>query len=462
MNISKIVLHKIFLAVGFVVFSLPLQASVESCLFPLPNSKAVEEVAIELAKNEPKNISAALINALSETSNGSQNVGSSLLSFISDLKLSGLVLNEEDGGEPLTLTHNLKLFGDANNSKQDHNSMIQLRVFRDAMVSSDLSELLGEEITTSLQSQLDEFDDIELEFSYSWTNKSAGRLFQNYSNNFSDLISSRLSAITDDRDSARANLYDELEKANYDNCEKPFSSSTAASESALNEAYAKAQSTQSLVTNAYREFTSTYQPTKYAALVSNQPQLIFSGSYRNRNDLVGADELGIKVSYEFGLYNINGLRKFQEKRKSNGVSPYEAYAQYIARNNPILRDDRFAFSLEYSDVDDFDFDDGNSQLFNAGGEKVAVSASYGRTLSVKNEKAILRFDAGLEAIEFLGDTEGVDRLVSSATFTYRIDDRLSIPFTIEYANRSEFLSDESSTFGANIGFKYDFNFSQSN
>jgi len=60
----------------------------------------------------------------------------------------------------------------------------------------------------------------------------------------------------------------------------------------------------------------------------------------------------------------------------------------------------------------------------------------------------------------MGNSEGVDRIVGSATLTYRVDEKLSIPFTIEYANRSEFLSDDTNTISANLGFKYDFDFAK--
>jgi len=443
-------------------------ADISGCLAPLPNTKNIETTIDNLKTEQSDKIFKSVLNAFNDTANGNSSVGGALLDFLSDVELAGLVVNDGDAenGEPLTLTHNLKLFGDIEQNRHNHDSMIQLRIFRSSQVSSDLAELLSEEATSSLQSQLDEFDDYEVSYSYSWKNSSTGRTINRYQPILDQLITSRVKQLTDERNKTREKLVDKLISAN-EKCTNEFFEPSAATTKELENAYKAASKAQSILSNAYIDFTSSYQPAKYGALLSNQPQLIFSASYRDRNELVGADEFGIKVSYEFGLFNLNGLKKHHQKailhnkdadKKSEPVSFYQSYAKYINKFNPILRDDRFSFSLDYSDVDDFSFENSNVNFFKEGGEKIEATLSYGRTLSIRNDKAFLRLDAGVQAIEFLGDTEGVDRLVASATLTYRIDDRVSIPITLEYANRSEFLSDESNSFGANIGFKYDFNF----
>ncbi len=473
MNFSKSKFFKFSLVIGLYTVSVSSKADITSCLDRLPNTRVeapLKNTASEFAELNLDGYKGAvdqLRNSLLDTSNGVSSVGNVLDNFINDLDLSTLLIggDDDESGEPITLTHNLSLFGDST-SNSDHNAKIQLRIFRDPQVFGDLAELLGEDVTGQLQAQIDELDDVEVSFSLTRTNQSTGRLFNNYREDFNRLArqyfdSEYFDKATDQRDVARAALIDALFDAGLNDCATPFVPNSRSS-AALRKAYSDAKDTQAIIAHGYLAFSKRYKPTKYAALVSNQPQLIFTGSHRQRSEFVGADETSVKVSYEMGLYNINGLRKFQERNRNEFPNYFDAYAEYVARKNPILRDDRFAVSLEYSDVGDFAFDDGTNQLSNVGGEKLSFSLAYGRTLRVRDDKAITRFDAGIEAIEFLGDTEGVDRIVASATLTYRVAENVSIPITIEYANRSEFLSDDSSTLGANIGFSYDFNLGNSN
>ncbi len=438
-----------------------------SCLFSFSDdTKLTNEQGLS-AKGEKeaiKNIGSLLRSALVDTSNGSLSVGSVLQSLVSDLEISGLAISDEQEtpGEPLTFTHNVNLLTDS--EIEDHNASIQFRVFRNPLLDPDLAMMLGDERSQELSTRFDEFDDMELGFSYSWQNSSTGRTISGYIDEFNRLVMQNLEtplvkSLIDQRNLARVNYVEALDAEGVKNCAQPLVPDSSSSAD-IRATYLNALRSHEEVLEIYSAFNTVYQSKKFAALVSNQPQLIFSGFYRNRNELLGADELGLQVSYEMGFRNINGLRKFRKKSENAKLNYLESYKAYIAKNDPVLNNDRVAFSLALSQIDDFSFDDGTTSFLRQGGSRLTLNASYGRSILVRNDTPILRVDAGIEAVEFLGSSEGVDRLVGSATLTFRVDDKLSIPLTIQYANRGEFLSDDVDSLSANLGFKYDFDFAK--
>ncbi len=437
-------------------------AETNSCLFAISSGTSKLGLSVQEKKKTKNNLRSLLRNALLDTSNGSVGIGSVLQSLISDLEISGLAVSDDQNslGEPLTITHNISAFNDSEGG--GHNASLQFRFFRNPILDADLATAVGEEKAEELRSQIGEADDVEVGFSYSWMNSSAGRSVDQYINDFDELVIKNLETdsvkkLVDERNRARAYYISALDDEGIENCSNALGLDDHVSDK-VKVAYFEALNSQNKLSEVYSSFNSAYDSKKFAALVSNQPQILLSGFYRSRNNLLGASELGIQLSYEMGFRNINGLRKF--KKNNPNLNALKAYKTYVGASNPILNDDRVAFSIAYSDIEDFAFNNGDEAFIRRGGARITLNASYGRALLVRNETPILRFDAGAELIEFMGNSEGVDRIVGSATLTYRVDEKLSIPFTIEYANRSEFLSDDTNTISANLGFKYDFDFAK--
>lgn len=480
-------LHR-YLCLGLFVFtsllisSVSAQPSVDEAA-----SKKIENAQSSIKKSVRKEL---LENRLSNISSNIDGAATLIDSFLTDIEIASLFDGiDGDDKTPISFSHNFSAFGAA-----EKNSKLQFILNTNAQVSKDISTALGADLTTKLQEGVDDFDDIEIAYSLDVNRGKIGKwgkawddLFTQISRDFvtnEDIVVGRKQILDSLRDIDELPNVDAYYRSNGSldienpDCEK-FLNGMREVNPGRDMSQAGTMCEALVAASVARQkaaikLTKIKQPYALAEMVKNQPRLQVSAKYFKRADAIGADELSIKASYSFGRgMNLNRLVRMAkddgDAQNNNGLlDAYYRYAQCAYSELP--EDDgsprncgqggSFSVALEYSDIDDQIFNFSGVDFSKKGGSKVTGSIGYDRTLAWIGREPVFDLAAKLEFEEFSSDTKGNDRVLATVTLTRKINDRLSIPFSIQYANKSEFLEDPDSQVTANLGIKYDINFTE--
>ena len=211
---------------------------------------------------------------------------------------------------------------------------------------------------------------------------------------------------------------------------------------------------------------------RFSDLLNNQPQLYFSASRRERSSLVGPRETTIKATYEKGFVNINTFRKEAADScpKSNDTEapPSEveqaacaaAFKQYVKRPEIVAGLDaanRFAFSLEYSDAEDYTITDALVPTpFDVKGSRVTNgSIVYGRMMHRDRANGRDgRVDLSVTYADVRGDADKDNRFIASAIYTQKINDTMSFPIGVVWSNRDAHVPDSDQRLSAHFGLVF--------
>lgn len=200
-------------------------------------------------------------------------------------------------------------------------------------------------------------------------------------------------------------------------------------------------------------------------LLNNQPQLQISGSWRERADLVGRDELFGKISYEWGWANLNAYRRSLAGQAPNPVS----FADFLEENDLLAEDGgpgpmlkyglRLSGSLEVSRLQPYHApSEAQVTLDLDGSEKWTGAISVGSAIA---------FDAKgnpTSRWELVGSYERVDddstrpetRILGTLSVIQELTDGTSVSLGVVYANKPELLKDQDldHEVSARVGIKY--------
>jgi hypothetical protein len=205
-----------------------------------------------------------------------------------------------------------------------------------------------------------------------------------------------------------------------------------------------------------------------STLVLMQPQLLFSATRRFRDELVGPESYGAKITYEqsfasFGdfmqrnaaLCSEAALTRAGEPVDLDGARPcYTALDAYLTEHAAdIENQDRFSVSLEYRKVDaiSYSFPDDGVTLDVPKIDRLVGSVGYGRVLAA-GAKDRVDFRADYDS-NVSGGANGRSRFVVTATYTRDLLG-MSIPFSLVYANKSEFLDGVDEQISLHVGVKF--------
>lgn len=405
---------------------------------------------------------------------GVQNVTSTIENFLPDFQLASL-LNEGDafaGKDQIQVDFSFLLNGTVGD---DNNAKLRAVINRNAELSKDLTATFGAEVLAPFADDIGTFDDVQYSFSYNITNKKYGRSTQPHRERFRALVEQVRHAQS--VQAVQKSTRDLILKLGTDQRWDKYNLSGSLTDDQILNQFSGSEEDRAAFIRLRKQIfeankisqvalstaVTSAKLNRFYELVANQPQLQLALDYRSRDPLVGADEFSFKVNYEVGFTNINSLRKEIAKNCAESASQscqfriYQSYMTQEERLAGLKSGSRLSFGLKYSDVSDHRYELANTPFLKKGGSKLEGSVAYGRTL-VRNLdlEPVMRVDAGIKFEEYLNDTEGNDRFVANVTFTRKLKNGMSIPFGIEYANKTEFLSDDSKQFGGHIGFKYDF------
>ena len=198
-------------------------------------------------------------------------------------------------------------------------------------------------------------------------------------------------------------------------------------------------------------------------LIDNQPQLSAIGSYHTPGKLGGANEIAATLEFHMGRENINSVR-----RRCPGMTG-DALASCLSRQLALLATngmstDKWVLTATYKKTNAYNVTaaDLGLQPPPVGFTPVAVQES--NVLSVKGQGGMLlsemggkpmRADASLEIVR--AKNNGVrtpNRAVAKVTISLPLGDNITVPLSVTYANKPEFLGDPDERLGAHLGLSY--------
>jgi hypothetical protein len=206
-----------------------------------------------------------------------------------------------------------------------------------------------------------------------------------------------------------------------------------------------------------KEFFSKQHLDGLASLIDNQPQVAITASYRSPGQLSGPKQTAINAELQVGTDNINALRAqclagsddclsnaLVEKLKKVDTTKWVLSATY-ARNASFKVSD---LGLPNPVKSFMSVDEKSSSELKVKGQG---GRTFGATVGTQN----VRGDFSLEGQRIEKDrVRTKNRWVATATFTMPLGEQMSIPLSLTYANKAEFLGDQGRKLGAHLGISY--------
>jgi hypothetical protein len=199
-----------------------------------------------------------------------------------------------------------------------------------------------------------------------------------------------------------------------------------------------------------------------AALIDNQPQVTGSATIRQRGRLGGAEERGATVEFHSGRENVNSLRATCVRAAGNAVGPC-LQRRLNALADKGMSTDKFVATVTYKKASQYDLTDlrldkaveGFTAVKVPSATQYNVKVQGGRQLGAEVAGKSARADLSFEGIRT--EDDGVrtkNRWVGTVTVSVPIGEKMTMPVSVTYANKAEFLGDQKERFGAHFGLSY--------
>lgn len=200
----------------------------------------------------------------------------------------------------------------------------------------------------------------------------------------------------------------------------------------------------------------------FATLLGNQSQLYASAIYSARKSIVGPNQFSGTLTFEWGPRNLSTFIK-----DNPGCGP-SAFANNVSGDvagkcvdtiSSYAKDaatDRLKFSLEYGRTNRrwIDLPEYSVQYGIPRSHKLVYSLTYGRPLTAPMNTAGARIDLTVDYEDVSDQSQADNRLVGSATLTYKINDAFSVPIGVVYASHEEDLPENDEQLNAHFGLIY--------
>ena len=206
-----------------------------------------------------------------------------------------------------------------------------------------------------------------------------------------------------------------------------------------------------------------------AALIDNQPQLAFTGSWHQRGTLGGPDEMAATAEFQWGFNNLHAVGKRARNTAAKGRAANFDQALQTELENTLKQDpkkqasDKLVFTASYKRVKRFD----RTSLTDFGvteftpltvprTSEVQAKAQWGRRLGVEmKDQQQPRIDISGEFNRASkGGVRNTNRFVGTITLTVPATATSSIPISLKYANKPEFLTEERKQLSVHFGISY--------
>lgn len=430
-------------------------------------------------------VKSATNEAVKKDQPGATSSGSQARSTVTDLlpwfDMLGL-LSDSDASDG-TLAADLNFLLPWNDGdKTGNNSQLKWQLDVSPELSEDIVAAIPEDVRgdrkKELEGDLDDTADSELQFSYSVVNDRYGRDFRRHYGRLAALIApvmvnAETEAEKQVRKDARFALDDAIFNLKVD-ASKPISELRLTEdqrkelEKAILDARANLAPAYARQREAIQSALGASGVNDLTRLVLLQPQILFSANRRIRDEAVGPESWGFKVTYERSFVSLNDF--FDD---AGGKCPrnttFDGTVLELAAVQPCLKElreymkeheeeieneSRWKASLEYKKIDRWQFslpDDGVA-IDRPKYDRIIASAGFGRVIPRSAVKDRVDFEAAYDS-NLDDDDSYKSRLVVTLTYTRRIGE-MDVPFSVVYANKSEFLEGTDKQIGVHIGLKF--------
>jgi hypothetical protein len=391
---------------------------------------------------------------------------SALKDFLSLLSASLESATLKDSGQTLTFDYNPP--GKILNA--EHALKLQA-VFGEAKLNDQLIQHLGTNAAAAktFQDSLDSLDNVTLSATLQPTSRRWGRSIGPFRVDYRTLSAAVLpSTAKSDFASAKAIQAAGISSSNQDT---PFSAFTVPDLDNLGETkpmdLAGQRNAMKLIEVDARRFKAEGVivdrfTSAFARLLNNQSQIYASFAHHSRKNIVGPNEWTMKVTYEMGKKNLSSFFAGQKEcinakaaaAAAECVTSLEEYAPPADANQ-----DRVAFAVEYHRVNrrwinglDDNFEFGYARV-----QTLVGSLTYGRTVGGVLNNSTGRIDLSGKYERPQHDDSEADLkrgAIVSLTYTQKLNDKLSIPIALIYADHSSNLSNVNRRFNTHFGLLY--------
>ena len=366
-------------------------------------------------------------------------------------------VKDENGA--LTLTFNPERL-----KMGSHNPLSLQTVIRDPVVFDALIKAIPESIRadrkSALEEQLESFGDVEVNFSWSRESERFGRNPKYHDQLMGDLFAKMTAKAAKDVGTTAThnltNLFADPRLPDDALSKKP--GETDAKVQDLLDPAIKAAAEE--IVKRQKVFTDLLKNKRWYELddlVNNQPQILASATYRQRDDLIGPDEWTAKFSYEMGFANINGLKRYcKDKGKSEPDSDcLEGFLTEVGKTTEFAP--RLKIEGEYGETDQYFYglpaDNFSYSLDRI--QKTVIKGSLGGYMH-SNAQGNQTTRVDLEGLfeDTTGDEKRNNRFVATLTFSQKMTGDMSAAFSVVYANKPEYLGEVDEELGARVGLRY--------
>ncbi len=197
-------------------------------------------------------------------------------------------------------------------------------------------------------------------------------------------------------------------------------------------------------------------------LIDNQPQVSGTATYRTRGDLGGPESVSASVELHFGRNNINSLRRSCSGRRTNLAACLQNQLTAYAEGG--LLTDKIVVTASYRRANEYDVPQiivrgaplaGFTPVAAPRSTELNVKVQGGRLLGTEMTGEPLRADLSLEGVRVLeGRDRTQNRWIGTVTLSIPLGEDITIPVSLRYANKPEFLADAGRRINAHLGISY--------
>jgi hypothetical protein len=420
--------------------------------------------------------------ALAEAQTGTNSGGSATAATFNDLSplfeaLGLLSEGDQDGGK-LALNLNFLL---PVQDVENRNSQLKLLINTQPTPFETLVESFDESIREArrkeLQKDIPALADAQLSFTWSLVNRRFGRDFRMLRPIVSPLIDGAVARGRASVRQANVNLPQELqsrfgislldartksidELARDDDAGKAEAKKKALVQVAVAAAQTRLDTFQAIGNELNRTGLD-----QLAALVEQNPQLLFSLNHDIRDELVGPEKASATITWEMSRRNLSAFLHGVGKSCSTPevsdaasgayASCMSALRQYVGDGGINLKNQwRFKLAASYKRVKGahYSYPADGIDLTLPETDRWEVAVGAGRPIASKTGTDRLDFELSYDS-NIDDDTSNKERLKASLTYTRQLGD-MDLPFSIVYANKNEYLGQVDHQISMNVGLKF--------
>lgn len=197
---------------------------------------------------------------------------------------------------------------------------------------------------------------------------------------------------------------------------------------------------------------------RFKQLIDNQPQLVLTLGVRERDELVGQDETFLGLRYEYGGANLNSFYDYRSRHCTMELMLPCFQKFTTARKSSIDAGSRVAFSVEYKRRDDYDYSDHGLAVALEGQTSLVSQLTYGRYLNIGAANDIVqgrtKLDLTASYEDVSDDPMRQDRAVATLALSQGTTAGLTLSFSLVWANRPEFRGEVDEELSAKVGLNY--------